>query len=107
MANFTCFEFHNSLNIENHNLTEWLERAVNSKTTSAEKWDRPGFFPHVILERRYELLPKKLTGYVQFDVDSGKYIKSFESREVLMSAAWMIPSCHLVAHSFSNMAFGG
>ena len=55
----------------------------------------------------YELLPKKLTGYVQFDVDSGKYIKSFESREALMSAAWMVPSCHLVVHSFSEHGIWG
>lgn len=107
LANFTCFRHHNSLNVEACNINEWLEIVVNNKRASAEKWDSPGFFPHVILERRYEQFPNKLTGYIQFDIDSDKYLKFYDTRASVMSAIFELPECHLVAHSFSKHGIWG
>ena len=104
---FTCFEFHDSLNIQSCQLIPWLHHRVRKERNSYEKWDSPGFFPHVHLSRRFQIGSRSLTGYIQFDIDKDTYLDRYNSRGHFMKAILQIQNCSLVATSFSSHGIWG
>lgn len=104
---FTTFQHPKSLNVEVRDLTEWLHEAIAHRPDAWEKWSGPGFFPHVLIQRRYQRTPDALTGFVQFDLDESENPQLKASRSATMKRLAADPHCHFVATSFSGHGLWG
>lgn len=104
---FTTFQHPTSLNVEVCDLSTWLNETIANRPGAWQKWTGPGFFPHVLIHRRYQRDPDGLTGYVQFDLDEAQNPQLNVSRTATMIRLAADPQCLFVASSFSENGLWG
>lgn len=104
---FTTFQHPKSLNVEVCDMSTWLNETIANRPGAWEKWTGPGFFPHVIIQRRYQREPDRLTGCIQFDLDEAQNPQLTVSCTATMIRLAGDPQCLFVASSFSENGLWG
>ena len=107
MIEISTFPHHRSLHLNQDLLVPWLQNQLSDSRENINKWESPGFFPHVKLAGRYTIDPVSFTGMVQFDIDNPDYLKNYSSREDLKQILSEDVACLLVANSFSSHGVWG
>ena len=107
MIEISTFPHHRSLHLNQDLLVPWIQNQLEDSRENINKWESPGFFPHVKLAGRYTIEPVSFTGMVQFDIDNPAYLKNYSSRENLKQMLSEDEACLLVANSFSSHGVWG
>ena len=100
MIEISTFPHHRSLHLNQDLLVPWLQNQLEDSRENINKWESPGFFPHVKLAGRYTIEPVSFTGMVQFDIDNPDYLKNYSSREDLN---WGYPCPRLKVTPLGNL----